>query len=318
MSWITNRTQICREGENGGGAGAGGSSGAAGAGGAAGAPGGGGASPPWHDGIDATLLGVAQNKGWKLDSPKDAFAAATQAYKEAQSRLGVPAEELIRLPKPNAPEADVKVFLGRIGVPAEAKEYDLSTVKRADGTDVTPALADTLRTAMLDARVPKDRAAGIVQSVVKHMDGEATAAKADLTTTVKTEQDALRTNWGTKYDLNLQLAKAALEKLGAASGLTAAQIQSGWDALSKTGGIGASHAMEMLLNVSTRMGEAPFIGGAKGGDNQPLSQAAAKAEIDALKKDPQFAKRLLEGGREERRKWDNLHAIWQPRQQGAA
>ncbi len=267
---------------------------------------------PWHDGIDAALLGVAQNKGWKLDSPKEAFVTAAKAYQEAQSRLGIPAEELIRLPKPNAPEADVKAFLGRIGVPAEAKEYDLSGVKFADGTALDTGFADTMRAALHDARVPKDRAAGVVDRIVKFMEAGDTADKAEETAAVNAQMTALKTNWGTKYDLNLQLAKTALERLGAAARLDAAATQAAWDALSKVGGIGSAAAMEMLLTVATKMGEPAFIGGG-GLPNQPLSQDAAKAEIDALKKDPQFRQRLLDGGREERRKWDNLHSIAYPR-----
>lgn len=268
----------------------------------------------WHDGIDAALIGVAQSKAWDLADPKKAFSAAAAAYQSAQKLIGVPENELVRLPKPNAPEADVKAFLGRIGVPAEAKEYDLSTVKRADGTELNPGLADSMRAAMFEARVPKDRASGVVAAVVKHMDGQDVAAKADMTTKVAAEIAALKTNWGTNYDFNLTIANTALQKLGQAAGLNESEIKTAWDALSKVGGIGAAKAQEMLRIIGARMGEAPYIAGGQGNTNQPLSRDAAKAEIDALKRDPQFAKRLMEGGAEERRKWNALHAVYAPRQ----
>lgn len=271
-------------------------------------------APAWHEGVDAGLIGVAQNKAWDLTDPKKAFSSAVSAYRDAQKLIGVPENELVRLPKPNAPETDVKAFLGRIGVPAEAKEYDLSTVKTAAGTEIDRTLADTMRTALLEARVPKDRAAGVVAAVVKLREAEDTAAKAALTTNITAEAQALKTNWGNNYDFNLTVANTALQKLGAAAGLAPDKIKTSWDALAKLDGVGAATVMEMLRVVGARMGEAPFIAGGQGVAGQPLSQAAAKAEIDALKADKQFGDRLLAGGREERRKWDNLHQIAFPRQ----
>ena len=149
--------------------------------------------------------------------------------------------------------------------------------------------------------------------VVKFMDGQDTAAKADQTKTIQTEMAALKTNWGTNYDVNMVHAKSFLDTLGKAAGLTPDQIKVGWDAISKTGGIGASYAMEMLRVGATKTGEPTFItppGGPAGG---PLSQAAARAEIQALNTDKAFGARLLDGGREERRKWDDLHAVAFPR-----
>ena len=35
--------------------------------------------PRWHAGLDAELIGTAQNKGWDLSDPVKAFAAATGA-----------------------------------------------------------------------------------------------------------------------------------------------------------------------------------------------------------------------------------------------
>jgi hypothetical protein len=266
---------------------------------------------PWYEGkVAPEVVGVWQAKGYELGDPIKVATSLTKAYQEAQSRLGVPAEELIRLPKPNAPEADVKAFLGRLGVPAEAKEYDLSAIKFADGTELDPGFADTMRAALLDARVPKDRAGSVVTSIVKFMDSQETAEKAETTAKLAQEMTALKANWGPRHDLNMQLAKNTLETLGAKVGMTPADTQAAWDALGTVGGIGASKTLAMLLHIATRMGEAPFVtGGGPANDPALLSRESAKVEIDALKKDPQFAKRLLDGGRDERKKWDALHKV---------
>jgi hypothetical protein len=51
-----------------------------------------------------------------------------------------------------------------------------------------------------------------------------------------------------------------------------------------------------------------------GGGTGMMSREAAANEINSLKKDTAFAQRLLAGGREERRKWDDLHKVAFPPQ----
>ena len=129
---------------------------------------------PWYgDKIDETTRGFWTNKG--ID-PSDPIAVATKLthfYRQAEERIGAPPEELIRVPRPNAPEADIRAYWGRIGVPAEAKEYDLSTVKGADGKELPTAYTDAFRAAALAARIPKDHAAPqrFATHLVKHQKG---------------------------------------------------------------------------------------------------------------------------------------------------
>lgn len=272
-------------------------------------------TPPWYEGkVAPEVVGVWQAKGFDINDQVKLTTSLTKSYQEAQSKLGVPAEELLRMPKPNAPEADIKAFLGRLGVPAEAKEYDLSTVKFTDGTELDPGFADTMRAALLEARVPKDRAGGVVASVVKFMEGVETADKADTTAKLSEEMTALKSNWGTRYDLNMQLAKTTLETLGAKVGMTPEDTKAAWDALGTVGGINASKSLQMLLHIATRMGEAPFVGGGNGSaDPAMLSQDSAKAEIAMLKKDTGFRKKLFDKDTESTKRWTNLHKIAYPR-----
>jgi len=290
---------------------AGAGAGAAAAGAAAGA-GAGAAAAPWYgDKIDSVTVGFWQNKG--ID-PADPIAVATKLtdfYRKSESFIGAPPEEMIRIPKSNAAETDIKAYWNRIGVPAEAKDYDLSAVKRADGKELDTAFADALRDAMLNGRVPKDRAGEIATRIVKFDEAREAAALADRTAIVKAQQEVLDKNWGTNKTYNSAIAQRALEDLGKAAGLTPEQTKQGWDAISAGGHIGGAYAMEMLRTISTRMGEpGSLISGSPPGSDTIMSVDQAIARIEALKSDKSFYKRMVTDKEvAAKREWDDLHKI---------
>lgn len=268
------------------------------------------ATPSWYEGkIDAETIGMWQNKvGADLSDPVKVAQKLTEIYRGAEKLVGIRPDELVRFPKDASDEASWKNIYTRIGVPAEAKEYDLAGIKTADGKELDAAFADTMRGALHSAKVPKDRAPDVVKAVVKHMDAAEATRAADLTLQVNAEKQALDRNWGPNRDGNLFVAKSALEKLGTAAGLKPDQIQAGWDALSKVGGIGASYAMEMLRIAGSRMGEDKYVGGG-GSHGGVLSQQQALDEINTLKQDRAFGERLFKGDAESKKKWTALHKI---------
>jgi hypothetical protein len=268
---------------------------------------------PWFEGkVPAETVGFWQNKGLDPSDPVKVAEGLTKFYREVERFVGAPPDEMIRIPKSNAAESDIRAYWNRIGVPAEAKDYDLSTVKSANGKDIETGLAEVFRAAALQARVPKDQAAPLMTALVKHMDANDAAALAEKTATIKAERDALDKNWGVNKTYNEAIAKRALDDLGRAAGLTPEQTQKGWDALSTVGGIGASYAMEMLRTFGQRLGEAPFIPAqpGQGLNNQVMSKSQALAEIESLKADKGFYKQLVtEKSVEAKRRWENLHKI---------
>jgi hypothetical protein len=266
---------------------------------------------PWYTGkVDGEFLGHAQNNGWDKLAPADAAAAAIKAHREAQKMIGVPANELLRIPKPSSPTNEIDAFWGRLGAVKDAKDIDLSGIKSASGEPLDPKVADVLRNNAIALRAPKDVVTGLAAALQKHFDAEAAARAAEHTTVTQEQQAALDRNWGKNKQVNMVIAQTALERIGQAAGLTADQITAGWDALSKVGGIGASYAMQMLLTLGQRMSEDTFKGGglppANGG---VMSREQALAEIADLKKDKAFAQRIFEGNVEDKKRWSNLHKI---------
>lgn len=264
--------------------------------------------PAWHHGIDADLLGVANNKGWKIDDPKEAFSAAAKAYKEAQSKFGVPPEELLRMPKANAAPDDIKAFRQRLGVPKEAKEYDLAGLKFA-GSDLEEGFANALRAGLYDAGVTKDSAQSVIKPVLKYLEDAEAEESATMTAKVAKETEELNRSWGANKDKNEFIAKSFLSKLAAASGVAPEDALAAWDALSKVGGLGAAAAMKMLLAGGIRTGEDRYVSGGAGEGNMPLSREGALQRMADLKKDKEWVARYTNGGVKETQEWHGLHII---------
>lgn len=266
----------------------------------------------WHEGkIDPTVVGFWQNKGIDPADPVAVASKLTEFYRNSEKLMGAPPEEIIRIPKANAAETDIKAYWGRIGVPAEAKDYNLSAVKM-NGKDLDQGFADSIREALLDGRVPKDRAANIAQRMVKRQEDMESAAMADRTAIINEQKTLLEKNWGTNKAYNELIAKRTLEEVGKAAGLTPEQTKQGWDAISAGNVIGGSYAMEMLRTIGAKMGESTFISSDpnNGNNNQVMSKAQAVAEIESLKKDKGFYQRYVVNNEvAAKRQWDDLHKI---------
>lgn len=249
----------------------------------------------WYEGkADAETLGHWQNKGWKLDDPASIAIEATKAAREAQKFVGVPADQLLRLPKDANDEAGWKGVYSRLGVPTEAKDYDFSAVKHADGNAPEAALLDSLRAAALNSRVPKDRATELANAVIKHLDGQKAAAAAEHAANLASEKTALKQSWGQNEEFNRLTAMQGAKRLGVDQE-TVTKLESV---------IGYAKVMEMFRKVGAGTSEATFTEGKPG--NQPTTQEGASARMAELGADKEWTKRLLAGGAAERREWDAL------------
>lgn len=269
---------------------------AAGDGGAAAAA----AAAPWHQGLDGELIGHAQNKGWKLDDPKTAFTAAAQAHREAQSKLGIPAEQLLRLPKDLTDEAGWKSVYSRLGKPDTAKDYDLTGVKLANGADLPAALTDALRDSLYAAHTPKDRAADIAKAVAKFMDTSAAETATVAAGKLTEEKAALAKNWGKNEAAFKFIASQAAQKLGITPETVAALENV----------IGYKSIMEMFHKIGVSHGEDKFIAADSGNPgNGLMSREQAQARKSELMADKSWQDRYMKGDVIARKEMRSLNVI---------
>lgn len=241
-------------------------------------------APPvvWHAGVEADTIGFWQNKGIALDDPKVVFGELSKQYRALEKHVGAPPDRLIRLPEKPDDAAGWNGVYQRLGVPAEAKDYDFAGVKRADGKDVDPALSDMLRTALLAARVPKDRGADVLKAVVKSLDDAKTQETAVLAGKIAEEKATLAKNWGPNFDFNHLKAMEGVRR----SGMTREGVQAMENA------VGYAAVMEHFRRIGASTSEDVWREGDGPSGGTPTTLEGAQARLDELTANKDWGKRL--------------------------
>lgn len=254
------------------------------------------AAPPpaaWHTGIDAEFIGHAQNKGWKLDDPKEAFSAAAKVARDLERHFGAPPDRIVRLPAADAKPEDLRSFYERLGAPKEAKDYDLSPIK-------DPAISDALRATMHDRGIPKDAANIIATQVAKAIDSKTTTDNSALTTKLDEQKQALAKNWGDKFAYNHLQAIEGARRLGIdPAGVKALE-----------GVIGYDGVMEAMRKIGANTREDTFVErGAGGPVGDVTTLEGAQARKSELMNDNGWVERYNAGGAAEKREMTRLNQM---------
>ncbi len=247
---------------------------------------------PWHTGIDAEFICHAQNKGWKLDDPKEAFAAAAKVARDLEKHFGAPAERIVKLPAADAKPEDIRAFYERIGAPKEAKDYDLTAIK-------DQAIADSLRATLHQSGVPKDAAAAVAKSVATALESQASRQSTEATAKIEEAKGRLKESWGANFEYNKLKAMDGARRLGMSPEAVAAM-----ESL-----IGYDGVMETLRKIGVGTSEATFIDRGIGTNGQVTTKEGAVARKQELMKDAAWADRYLKGGVAEVREMTQLNIM---------
>jgi hypothetical protein len=262
----------------------------------------------WYEGkADAETVGYLQNRGWHEKDPVTVALEASKAHREAEKFIGVPANELIRLPKTPADAGWDQVWQ-RLGAPVDKTGYDFSTVKKADGTDIDQGFKDFLAESSASLRLPKETAAALGQAVVKHQETVAAAAQAERTAALETERQTLAKNWGANMEANKFVAKQAALALG----VDPETVQ----ALENQ--VGYAKVMEMFRNIGAKIGEDKFVSSGGNPNNGIMTVEQAVAQKKTLMNDTAWAKRYMDGDAAAKREMTALNTIIVSAQQRAA
>lgn len=243
---------------------------------------------PWHQGLDAEVIGHIQNRGLKLDDPKLVVDNLAKAHREATAKLGVPANELIRMLKPDSPEADQRAFWQKLGAPDKPEGYEFD-VKYADGTALEEPFAASLRGTFNRLGVPKSMASEIAKDLAKFADADEAAAKTTQQAAIQVDNAKLEQEWGTRgsdrYKSNEFIAQQGAKALG----FTKEQI----DALEQiTGKAGIMFAMHKVGKLNLEDG---FVGGGPAGNNGIITREQATARKKDLFADKAWVERHKNG-----------------------
>lgn len=194
----------------------------------------------------------------------------------------------IKVPGEGAQAEEVTAFHRAIGVPEDAKGYE---VKGPEGVQLNDAVLGQLAEAGVKHGIPKAAFEGIVSDFIQIQ-----MADADAETK---RQDGLAAEWvkshGGQADAQIAHVNSAVRALE----LTKA------DMAGLRNGMGADRALAMLAKLGAGMAEDVMITG--GSNRFGVSGAEAKAEMDKLRSDTAFMEKAMKDGTPERQRWDRLN-----------
>lgn len=260
---------------------------------------------PWYQGVagvDNEIVGHWTNQGWHNKKPEEVALEATKAWKAAEKFVGVPADQIIRIPKEVSDEAGWNGVWTRLGKPADAKGYDFTAIKRADGSNLDVDTEAFIRDQSFKLHLTKDAATAYANEWIKREDGAKARTAADTSAKLIEEKAALAKNWGPNFEANKFVAGRAAAALGIdPETVTALESQ-----------VGYAKVMEMFRAIGARIGEDKFVmsDSRDGNRNQgPMSRDQAIARLSDLKKDAIYVKSYMDGDTAKAREMEALHRI---------
>jgi hypothetical protein len=268
-----------------------------------------GANPPvdkqplpasWADVLDPEVKGHVQNAGWDKLDPAAAAAMASRAHREAQKFLGVPPDQLARIPRPDAPELEVKAFWQRLGAPADPTAYKLAEVKSKAGSEIDEKFADHLAQTGVALNVPAAVLPKLAAQILDFFDTDALEAKTVADRALAAEKETLAANWGANAENNFLVAQRGAAALGLKE-----------DFISSLEGVaGYATVMEGLRKIGVASGEArSMIGMNPAGPGGFMSVEQAQARIEEMKTDKEWFARWYKGDAAARREFEDVHRM---------
>lgn len=212
------------------------------------------------------------------------------------------------IPKADAKPEEWKAFYSKVGAGQKIDDYKL------DEADMKIGALVKLRETAFNEGMPVKFFDSLVNSFHTSRDEYNKRVAGDFTSKVEKEWEETMQRWekaGTK-DANIEYGKRAAAAFIPHE--TPEQLQETLDRME--GALGTAFTLDFWARLGTAMAEHGFVGGEGGGSMGGQTAESARMEIAALKKDPEFANKLLSGDAESRTKWDKLHKVGYPGEAG--
>lgn len=227
---------------------------------------------PWAS-LSEDVRGYVEMKGFK-DVP-----SVVESYRNLEKLRGVPAERLLTLPaKEDDAEAWASLY-GRLGRPEKPEEYGIE--------GVNPDLIAAAHRNGLSKRQVSELAKFLQESAGK----QKTEADAKWEADQAAADEALKREWGGEFETNIKAATQLANRVRTGMGMDQEQWDAFADKLQRA--VGVEAAVKMFALLGRGLGEHKFIEGEGKGEGFGMTPARAKAELAALRADPEHQKRKM-------------------------
>lgn len=235
-----------------------------------------GGTPPadsWTSGFDEETRGWLGGMGVDKLPEKDALAKVIPMYRNAEKRLGVPADRLLTLPKDENDAEGFRAAMSKLGLPESPDGYELNAPEGDEGKFLKTAVVW-----MHELGIPKSQAHGLAGKWNEYVQAQTTAA-AEAQAARNTEDYAnLEKEWGDQYDAKIELGNRVIRAAGLSED----------EAKKLTGAIGLKRAATLFAYLGGAMGEHNFKGGEGGGNRFQMSPAELRSKIGSIEADPAY------------------------------
>ena len=246
----------------------------------------------WFSGFDADTVGWLENRGLTKLEANAALPEVIKGFRNAEKYIGVPAEQIIRMPKADAPAEAWNDVYTKLGRPADPAGYEVTIPDGVDGD-----FADWAKKSFHELGISKSQGDKLAAKWNEFVGGKTEATEAAYKNKVADETNKLRSEWGQAFDQNTEIAKRAAREFG----IEAMVI----DKLEQS--IGFDGVMKLMHSIGSKIGESSFHAG---NSNQPVSTPnAAIAKIKALQQDKEFVAKYIAGNVEAKAQMENLHKV---------
>lgn len=230
--------------------------------------------------LDEATRGHITALGLHEMEPAAALGALTAKWREAETKLGGPADELFRIPA-NADAAALAPVYEKLGAPKDAAGYEFKDVQAPD------ALKDRVRAYAAAHRLTQPQANALLMEQVTAQSNVDKARLEGTMTAATLAKQSLDSAWGSEAGLRQFQASKAMEHFDFKA-----------DDLQLLAGTDAQKYIDLMQKFSAlgaRMQEAKILGdgGHTGGSLGAVTPDQARAKIEALKADQAFTARRL-------------------------
>lgn len=251
-------------------------------------------SGSWADSFDADTKGWVSGMGLDKLPADQALAKVLPMYRGAEQKLGVPADQLLRLPGANAKPEDWTPIWTKLGRPEKPEGYEIKPPEGDAGEFLKTATGwfHTLN-------MPKAMAQGLASKWGEYVTQQQEAAVGRWNQRFETEVNELKQAWGQDYDKHMDLSNRVLR----AAGFTEEEQKAMEQAL------GPKAFRERFAKFGSSVGEHRFAGTQQGQQGFGMSAEAARARIGERGKDQEFMKKLFAGDADAKGEWTRLHEV---------
>lgn len=266
--------------------------------------GGGQQTTSWADGFDQDTKQWLESKQLtKLDAQK-VLPEVVKGWRGAESKLGVPADQLARVPKDENDAEGLKNYLSKLGVPEKPEGYE---IKPDEGMESD--FPEQAAKWFFEMNVPKNIAKGLYGKLKGYAQSTLEASEAKWNEQADKDIAALKGEWkGEEFDKNVELARRVRATMGLSHEET----------LSVERAIGVKRAAQVFSALGKTLGEHRFVGGDTIQSRFAMSPEAARTRIIELQRDSKWMESYLGGDADKKAEWTRLHQIGFPETQEAA